>query len=64
VSNLAFDVTYIKQDGNFAWDVGTYRVKVPLNDGTKKEDRGKYLTIWKRVHAKWLIAADALPASA
>jgi len=68
VSDLAFDVTYIKQDGNVAWDVGTYRVNVPLNGGTKKEDRGKYLTIWKRVHAKWLIAADAwssdLPASA
>jgi len=68
VSDLAFDVTYIKQDGNVAWDVGTYRVNVTLNGGTQKEDRGKYLTIWKRVHAKWLIAADAwssdLPASA
>ncbi len=29
VSDLAFDVTYIKQDGNVAWDVGTYRVNVP-----------------------------------
>ena len=47
VSDLAFDVTYIKQDGNVAWDVGTYRVNVPLNDGTKKEDHGKYLTVWK-----------------
>jgi ketosteroid isomerase-like protein len=48
--------------------VGTYRVNVPLNDGTKKEDHGKYLTVWKRVNAKWLIAVDAwsrdLPASA
>jgi uncharacterized protein (TIGR02246 family) len=59
VSDLAFDVTYIKQDGNVAWDVGTYRVNVPLSDGTKKEDHGKYLTVWKRVDAKWLIAADA-----
>jgi uncharacterized protein (TIGR02246 family) len=58
-SDLAFDVTYVKQDGNVAWDVGTYRVNVPLNDGTKKQDHGKYLTVWKRVDAKWLIAADA-----
>ena len=35
VSDLAFDVTYIKQDGNVAWDVGTYRVNVPMNDGTR-----------------------------
>lgn len=59
VSDLAFDVTYIKQQGPVAWDVGTYRMNVPLNDGTKKEDRGKYLTVWRRVGKKWLIAADA-----
>jgi ketosteroid isomerase-like protein len=28
-------------------------------DGTKTKDRGKYLTVWKRVANKWLIAADA-----
>lgn len=59
VGNLAFDVTYIKQDANVAWDVGTYRMSVPQADGTKKEDHGKYLTIWKRAGGKWVIAADA-----
>lgn len=68
VRDLAFDVTYIKQSGTVAWDVGKYRVSVPRSDGTKREDRGKYLTVWKRVGTKWLIAADAwssdLPSSA
>ncbi len=59
VSDLAFEVTYIKQQGPVAWDVGTYRMNVPLNDGTRKEDHGKYLTVWSRVGKKWLIAADA-----
>jgi len=59
VSELAFDVTYIKQSGAVAWDVGTYRMMVPQNDGTKKEDHGKYLTVWKRLGGRWLIAADA-----
>jgi uncharacterized protein (TIGR02246 family) len=59
VSGLMFDVTYIKQAGNVAWDVGTYRMHVPQSDGTKKEDHGKYLTVWKRVGGKWLITADA-----
>lgn len=59
VSELAFDVTYIKQSGAVAWDVGTYRMSVPLSDGTRREDHGKYLTVWKRVGTKWLIAADA-----
>jgi len=58
VSDLAFDVTYIKQSGEVAWDVGTYRMSVPASD-SRREDRGKYLTVWKRAGAKWLITADA-----
>lgn len=68
VSDLAFAVTYIKQQGPIAWDVGTYRMTIPQEDGTKKEDHGKYLTVWRRVGKGWLIAADAwssdLPPSA
>jgi uncharacterized protein (TIGR02246 family) len=59
VSDLAFDVTYIKQQGPVAWDVGTYRMSLPGNDGTRREDHGKYLTVWSRVGKRWLITADA-----
>jgi len=59
VSDLAFEVTYIKQQGPVAWDVGTYRMTVPQGDGTKKEDHGKYLTVWRRVGKNWLIVADS-----
>ncbi len=68
VSDLAFEVTYIKQEGSIAWDVGTYRMTVPRNNASRKEDRGKYLTVWRRIGKKWLIVADAwssdLPVSA
>jgi uncharacterized protein (TIGR02246 family) len=68
VSDLAFEVTYIKQQGPIAWDVGTYRMSVPQSDGTKRADHGKYLSVWRRVGKNWLLAADAwssdLPASA
>ena len=59
VSGLVFEVTYIKQQGPTAWDVGTYRMSVPQSDGTTREDHGKYLTVWRRVGQNWLIAADA-----
>lgn len=59
VSDLAFEVTYIKQQGPVAWDVGTYRMTIPQADGTKKEDHGKYLTVWRREGRSWLIVADA-----
>jgi uncharacterized protein (TIGR02246 family) len=68
VSDLVFEVTYIKQQGPIAWDVGTYRMTIPQDDGTKKEDHGKYLSVWRRVGKNWLLAADAwssdLPPSA
>jgi uncharacterized protein (TIGR02246 family) len=68
VSDLAFEVTYIKQQGPIAWDVGKYRMTIPQPDGTKKEDHGKYLSVWRRVGNKWLLVADAwssdLPPSA
>jgi ketosteroid isomerase-like protein len=59
VSDLAFAVTYIRQQGPIAWDVGTYRMAIPQNNGIKKEDHGKYLTVWRRVGKNWLIVADA-----
>ncbi len=59
VTNLAFQVTYIKQSGPVAWDVGTYTMSVPAPDGTRHEDRGKYLSVWKRLGRKWLLAADS-----
>jgi uncharacterized protein (TIGR02246 family) len=59
VSDLSFDVSYIKQSGSVAWDVGTYRMRVPETNGTTREDRGKYLTVWKREGTRWSITADA-----
>ncbi len=59
VSELAFTVTYIKQQGATAWDVGTYRMMIPQNDGTLKEDKGKYLSVWTLRGKNWLLVADA-----
>ncbi len=59
VCDLAFDVTSIKQQGPIAWDVGTYRMTIPQNEDSKREDHGKYLTVWRRIGERWLIAADA-----
>jgi uncharacterized protein (TIGR02246 family) len=59
VSNLVFAVTYIKQLGRTAWDVGTYRMMVPQSDGTSNEDHGKYLSVWRMAGKNWLLVADA-----
>ncbi len=60
VTGLSFKVTYIKQEGDLAWDVGTYRMSVPMMDGRKRTDQGKYLTLWRRArNGQWHIVADS-----
>ncbi len=59
VSDLTYDVTYIRHSGDLAYDVGRYTMSVPQNDGSKRQDKGKYLTVWKRQpDGGWKIVAD------
>jgi hypothetical protein len=32
---------------------------VPQSDGTSKQDRGKYLSVWRMIRKNWLLDADA-----
>ena len=57
-TDLKFKVTYIKQTGDLAYDVGTYTMKLPDGSG-RREDHGKYLTVWRRQGDGWHIVADA-----
>jgi uncharacterized protein (TIGR02246 family) len=60
VTGLSFKVTYIRQEGDLAWDVGTYRMTVPTMDGRLRNDQGKYLTLWRRTRGgRWHIVADS-----
>lgn len=59
VSDLAYEVTFIRHSGDLAYDVGRYAMTVPQKDGSKRHDRGKYLTVWKRQNdGTWRIVAD------
>jgi len=59
-SELSFEVTYIRQSGDLAYDVGRYSMMCTQKDGSRKKDQGKYLTVWKRQPGgEWKIAADS-----
>ncbi len=67
VGELTYEVTFIKHSGDLAYDVGRYTMSLPHGNG-KRQDRGKYLTVWRRqANGDWQIAADMwssdLPAS-
>ncbi|MBZ5629059.1 MAG: SgcJ/EcaC family oxidoreductase [Acidobacteriia bacterium] len=58
VGELTYEVTFIKHSADLAYDVGRYSMSVP-RDGGLRQDRGKYLTVWRRQpNAEWLIVAD------
>lgn len=58
VTDLHFDVTYIKSAGELAYDVGRYTMSL-RQDGGKRQDQGKYLTVWRREPGgEWKIVAD------
>jgi uncharacterized protein (TIGR02246 family) len=58
VGELTYEVTFIKHSGDLAYDVGRYTMSVPWGGG-KRQDRGKYLTVWRRQpNGEWLIVAD------
>ncbi len=58
VGELTYEVTFIKHSGDLAYDVGRYSMTVPRDNG-KRQDRGKYLTVWRRqANGEWQIAAD------
>jgi uncharacterized protein (TIGR02246 family) len=58
-TDLKYEVTFIRVSGDLAYDVGRYSMNVTHN-GSKKEERGKYLTVWKRQPGgDWKIVADS-----
>jgi uncharacterized protein (TIGR02246 family) len=59
-TELSYEVTFIRQSGDLAYDVGRYSMTVPQKEGSPRKDRGKYLAVWKRQpDGQWKIAADS-----
>lgn len=59
VRDLQYEVTFIKHSGDLAYDVGRFSMTVPQADGTRRQDRGKYLTVWRhQPNGEWKIVAD------
>jgi uncharacterized protein (TIGR02246 family) len=55
--NLRLETTRVDCSGDVAIEVGRYTVSIGRSGADCIEDRGKYLTVWRRLGA-WLIAGD------
>jgi ketosteroid isomerase-like protein len=57
--NLALTTGRVVQSGDLAYEYGTYRMQMTPPGGATMNDRGKYLTVWRRMpDGTWRIAAD------
>lgn len=46
-TDFKMQIEFIQRAGDLAYDVGFYSINLPQPDGSKKEDRGRYLVIWQ-----------------
>jgi ketosteroid isomerase-like protein len=49
----------VAQSGDLAYSVGTYRVSMDAPNGTRVDDEGKYVAVWKKVAGQWKMVADS-----
>lgn len=49
----------ISEGGDLAASIGTYNLVLTPPQG-RIEDRGKYMTLWRKVNGEWLVAADMI----
>ena len=55
--DLRLETTRVDCSGDMAIEVGRYTVALRHQNGALTQDRGKYLTVWRRLGA-WLIVGD------
>jgi len=55
--DLRLETTHVEHSGDMAMELGRFTVVVRKADGTRAQERGKYMRVWRRLGA-WLLAAD------
>jgi ketosteroid isomerase-like protein len=56
-SDLRLETTRVDHSGDMAMELGRFTVAVRKADGTRTQERGKYVRVWRRLGA-WLLMAD------
>jgi uncharacterized protein (TIGR02246 family) len=58
--SLTFSPTDIEisDNGDMAYDIGTYRLAFDGPKGRRIEEEGKYLQVWEKMGGQWQVVAD------
>ncbi len=58
ITDIVHQATVVQASGNRGYVMGRYSLSAPQKDGSKKQDRGKYLQVWERQPGgEWRIVA-------
>jgi uncharacterized protein (TIGR02246 family) len=49
----------VSQAGDLAVSIGSYHLRLSLAEGPI-DDRGKYMTVWRKIDGQWRVAADMI----
>ncbi len=61
MSNLKWTIARVDASGDLAYEVGNYTATVQMPGMPAMEDKGKFVTVWKRqADGKWMIVTDIL----
>jgi len=59
VSDLALEAVEISESGDFAFEVGKFRLKAPGRDRNPVDQAGKYIVVWKKgTDGTWQLYRD------
>ena len=56
------DEYHVARSGDLAVSSGTYQLSFTTPDGPV-QDRGKFVTVWRKVDGEWLVGADMINTS-
>lgn len=64
-TDLVMETTRIEHSGDLAYELGRYSFVIAQPDGSRKQERGKYLDVWKKQPGgEWRLVAHAPSADA
>ena len=62
--HLSIATDRVVQSGDLAYETGTYQMQMTPSGAPSMNDRGKYLTVWRRqTNGDWKIVADMINTS-
>ncbi len=60
ITDLTLETTHVEQSGHLTYELAGYSLAISQEDGSKKQERGKYVAVWQRQPSgEWRSVVDS-----